>query len=252
MQKLWALNHVKVMSGNLKSERASMSQKIVERKVVIFKTLSDPTIIKASAERMKSGLFRRYGVLKPSADQIKQIAFEKSYEPYFVLDGKYTIDYYQGRSYNIPILQDSIEVVLFDHTLKPEPAKEKRQIRTIKIEGEERLIHERKEFLVLDTKGREVSPNRIHSAPQENRPQKTLAEIENDGKFEFDPSWEVEALKSRIARRPPEIKRIVDESLEISNRTLFYIPVYTIWFRNSKTGEEKAIKFDGVTAQPIY
>ena len=237
------------MSSNLLK---SMSEKIAKRKVIVFKTLSDHTIIKAAAEEMKSGLFKRYGVLRPPADQIKQIAFEKRYAPYFVLDGKYTIDYYQGRSYSIPILQDSIEVVLFDHTLKPEPAKEKRQTRTIKIEGEERLIHERKEFLVLDTKGREVSPNRIHSAPQENRPKKKIAEIENDGKFEFGPSWEVEVLKSRIAKRPPEIKRIVDESLEISNRTLFYIPIFTIWFRNTKTGEEKAIKFDGVTAQPIY
>ena len=239
------------MSSNLKPERASMSQKIAERKVVIFKTLSDPTIIKAAAERIKGGLFRRYGVLKPSADQIRQIAFEKSYEPYFVLDGKYTIDYYQGRSYSTPILQDSIEVMLFDHTLKPEPAKEERQTRTIKMEGEERLICERKEFLVLDSKGREVSLTRIPSAPQEKHPKKILAEIENGGKFEFGPSWEVEVLKSRIANRPPEIKRIVDESLEISNRTLFYIPMYTIWFRNTKTNEEKAIKFDGVSGHRL-
>jgi len=251
MPKPYVLDPVKVMKSNLVHARASVSTKIEKRKVVIFKTLSDPTVIKAAAEKMKGGLFRKYGVLKPPTDQIRQIAFEKSYEPYFVVDGRYIIDYYQGRSYSIPILQDSIEVVLFDHTLKPEPAKEKRQNRTIKIEGEERLIHEGKVYLVLDAKGREVSPKRIHSAPQENRPKKILAEFEKDGKFDFGPSWEVEVLKSRIAKRPPEIKRIVNESLEISTRTLFYIPIYKIWFQNTKTGEEKVIKFDGVTAQMV-
>jgi len=248
MLKPYDPNQVKVMRSNLLKP---LSQKIARRKVVVFKTLSDPTIVKAEAEKMKGSLFRRYGVLKPPADQIRQIAFEKSYEPYFVVEGKYTIDYYQGRSYTIPILQNSIEVVLFDHKIEPEPAKKGRQNRTIKIEGEERLIHKRKTCLVLDAKGREVSPKRIHSAPQEKRPKKTLAEFQNDGKSEFDPSWEVEVLKPRIARRPPEIKRIVGESLEISNRTLFYIPVYKVWFRNTKTGEEKVVKFDAVTAQRI-
>lgn len=244
MSRSYFLDHVKEMSSNLSK---SMSKKMARRKAVVFKTLSDPTVIKAAAEKMKGKLFKRYGFLETPADQIRQIAFEKSYEPYFVVDGNYNIDYYQGRSYSIPILQDSIEVVLFDHTLKPEPAEERKQNRTIKIEGEERLIHKRKAYLVLDAKGHEVSPKRIHSAPQEKQPKKILAEIEKTGKFSFSPTWEMEVLKSKIAKRPQGIKRIVNESLEISNRTLFYIPIYTIWFQNTKTGEEKAIKFDGVT-----
>lgn len=248
MLKTYDSNQVKVMRRNLLKP---ISQKIARRKVVVFKTLSDPTIIKAEAEKMKVKLFRRYGVMKPPADQIRQIAFEKSYEPFFVVDGKYTIDYYQRRTYTIPILQNSIEVVLFKHKIEPEPVKKRWKNRTIMIEGEERLILKRKKFLVLDAKGREASPKRIHSAPQERRPEKILAELQNDGKFSFDPSWEVEVLKPRIAKRPPEIKRIVDESLEISNRSLFYIPVYKVWFRNIKTGEEKILKFDAVTAQLI-
>lgn len=248
MPKTYVRNPVKEMSSNLLK---SMSEKIAKRKVIVFKTLSDHTLIKAEAEEMKVSLFRRYGILKPPADQIKQIAFEKSYQPYFVLDGSYAIDYYQGRVYTIPILQDSIEVVLFGHTLKPEPAKERRYNRTIKIEGEERLICKRKVYLVLDAKGREVSPKRIHSAPQEEYPKKILAAFKNDEKFDFGPSWEVEVLKSRIALRPPGIKRIVNESLEISNRTIFYIPMCKVWFRNTKTGEEKVMMFDGVSGQRL-
>ncbi len=189
--------------------------------------------------------------MKPPSDQIKQIAFEKTYEPYFVIEGKYKIDYYQARTYYIPILDNSVEVVLFNHTFNPEPLKAKWQERTLKLEGEERLIHERTAYLVLDSKGHEVSPKRIHSAPQEKKYKKILAEFREGEKPQFGSNWEEEVLKSKIAKRPPHVKRIVEETVEISNRTLFYVPVYKIWFQNTSTGEEKEVKFDGVTANMI-
>jgi hypothetical protein len=230
---------------------SSMSRKIARRKVVVFKTLADSTMIKAAAEKIKSRLFRKYLFMKPPSDQIKQIAFEKTFEPYFVVEGKYIIDYYQGRIYDIPILDNSVEVVLLDHTFKPEPTKTKWQKRTLKLEGEERLIHERTAYLVLDNKGHEISPDRIHSAPQEKKYKKMLAEFREREKPQFSSNWEEEVLKSKIAKRPLNIKRIVKETLQISNRTLFYVPVYKIWFQNTSTGEEKEVKFDGVTAQMI-
>lgn len=189
--------------------------------------------------------------MNPPSDQIKQIAFEKTYEPYFVVEGKYVIDYYQGRTYHIPILDNSVEVVLLNHTFNPEPTKTKWQRRTLKLEGEERLIHERAACLVLDNKGNEVPPERIHSAPQEKNYKKMLAEFREREKPQFGSNWEEEVLKSKIAKRPPNIKRIVKETVEISNRTLFFIPIYKIWFQNTNTGEEKKVKFDGVTANMI-
>jgi hypothetical protein len=228
-----------------------MSEKIVERKVIVYKTLVDPTIIKLAAEKIKDRVFRRYGFLKPPADQIRQISFEKDYEPYFVVEGKYTIDYYRGRTYTIPIDENAQEIVLLNQTLKPEPTKEWRQSKTIKIEGEERLIHEDKAYLVLDVNGCEVSPRRIPSAPHEEHPKKILAEYESARKLDFDPNREVEVLKSKIAKRPSEVKRIVNELFEVSDRAVIYIPVYKIRFQNMKTGEQKTVKFDGVTAQLI-
>jgi hypothetical protein len=228
-----------------------MSRKIAKRKVVVFKTLADSTMIKAAAEKVKSDLFRKYMFIKTQADQIRQIAFEKTYEPYFVVEGKYTIDYYQGRIYILELLDNSTEVVLLNHTFKPKSAKEKWQKRTLKIDGEERLIYERTACLVLDRKGREVSPEHIHSAPQEKRYKKILAEFEDKKKMKFGSKWEEKELKSRIAKRPLNVKRIVKETLEISNRRLFYVPVYKIWFQNTKTGEEKEVNFDGVTAKMI-
>lgn len=228
-----------------------MSEKIVERKVIVYKTLVDSTIVKLAAEKTKDKVFRRYGFLKPPADQIRQVSFEKDYEPYFVVEGKYTIDYYRGRTYTIPIDEDAQEIVLLNQTLRPEPTKEWPQNKTIKIEGEERLIHEGKAYLVLDVNGREVSPKRIPSAPQEVHPKKILAEYESARKLDFDPNKEVEVLKSKIVKRPREIKRVVNELFEVSDRAVIYIPIYKIRFQNAKTGEEKIVKFDGVTTQII-
>ncbi|MDH5783388.1 MAG: hypothetical protein OEZ35_06985 [Candidatus Bathyarchaeota archaeon] len=228
-----------------------MPEKIVERKVIVYKTQVDSTIVKLAAEKVKDRVFRRFGFLKPPADQIRQVSFEKDYEPFFVVEGKYTIDYYRGRTYTIPIDGNAQEIILLNQTLKPEPTKEWRQNKTIKIEGEERLIHEGKAYLVLDVNGREVSPKRVPSAPQEEHPKKILAEYESARKLDFAPNKEIEALKSKIARRPREIKRIVNELFEVSDRAVIFIPIYRIRFQNTKTGEQKTVKFDGGTAQII-
>lgn len=229
----------------------NMTEKVVERKVIVYKTQVDPTIVKLAAEKVKDKVFRRYGFLKPPADQIRQISFEKDYTPYFIVEGKYRIDYYRGRTYTIPIDQNAREIVLLNRTLKPEPTKEWQQHRAIRIEGEERLIHEDKAYLVLNVNGREVPAKRVPSAPQEERPKKILAEYENARKLDFDPSKEIEVLKSKIAKRPQEIKRIVNELFEVSDRAVIYIPIYRIRFQNVKTGEQKTVKFDGITAQVI-
>lgn len=224
---------------------------IVNRKVIVYKTLVDPTIIKLAAEKTKDRVFRRYGFLRPPANQIRQVSFEKDYEPYFVVEGKYTIDYYRERTYTIPIDTNALEIVLLDQTLKPEPTKEWHQNKTIKIQGEERLIHEDKAYLVLNTNGREVSAKRLPSAPQEEHPKKILAEYESARKLDFDPNREVEALRSKIAKRPREIGRIVNELFEVSDRAVIYIPIFSIRFQNTKTGEQKTVRFDGVTAQLV-
>jgi len=226
-------------------------EKIVERKVIVYKTQVDSTVIKLNAEKVKDRLFLRYWFLKPPANQIQQVSFEKDYEPFFVVEGKYTIDYYRGRTYTIPIDANAQEIILLNQILKPELTKERRQNKTIKIEGEERLIHEGKAYLVLDINGREVSPKRVPSAPLEEHPKKILAEYESARKLDFDPDKEVEVLKSKIAKRPREIKRIVNELFQVSDRAVIYIPVYKVRFQNARTGEQKTVKFDGSTARII-
>jgi len=223
-------------------------ERIAERKIIVYKTLIDPTVIKLATEKVKDRLFVKFGFLKPNPDQIQQVSFEKDYEAFVIVDGKYTIDYYRKRIYTIRVDEKAQEVILFNQTFKPENSSEPYG-KVIRIEGEERLIHQAKAYLVLSADGREVSPKRIPSAPSEEQSKKLLAEIESTKKLNILPDEEIDIIRRKIVKRPQEIKRIVHELFEVPDRAVIYTPIYRVRFQNLKTGEMKIVKFDGVTAK---
>jgi len=226
----------------------SIPEKLTERKIIVYKTLIDPTVIKLATEKVKDRLFVKFGFLKPNPDQIQQTAFEKDYEAFVIVDGRYHIDYYRRRIYTIRVDDKAQEVILFNQTFKPETSNEP-QGKVVRIEGEERLIHDAKAYIVLSTDGREVSPKRIPSAPSEEHSKKLAAEIETTKRLEILPNEEIDILRNKIVKRPPEIKRVVKELFEVVDRAVIYTPIYKVKFQNVKTGETKTVKFDGVTAR---
>ena len=226
----------------------SIPEKVTDRKIIVYKTLIDPTVIKLATEKVKDRLFVKFGFLKPNPDQIQQVSFDKDYEAFVVVDGKYNIDYYRRRVYTVRVDDRAQEVILFSQTFKPEVSSEPAG-KVVRIEGEERLIHEAKAYIVLSADGREVSPKRIPSAPSEEHSKKLAAEIEANKRLEILPNEEIDIMRSKIVRRPQEIKRVVKELFEITDRAVIYTPIYKVKFQNSKTGEVKTVKFDGVTAR---
>jgi len=223
-------------------------EKLADRKIIVYKTLIDQTVIKLATEKVKDRLFVKFGFLKPNPDQIQQASFEKDYEAFVIVDGKYHIDYYRRRIYTVRVDDKAQEVILFNQTFKPEVSNEPAS-KVVRIEGEERLIHEAKAYIVLSADGREVSPKRIPSAPSEEHSKKLAAEIETTKRLEILPNEEVDIIRSKIVRRPPEIKRVIKELFEITDRAVIYTPIYKVKFQNTKTGETKTVKFDGVTAR---
>ena len=228
----------------------SIPERLADRKILVYKTLIDPTVIKLATEKFKDRLFVKFGFLKPNPDQIQQISFEKDYEAFVIVDGKYHIDYYRRRIYTMRVDDKAQEVILFNQTFKPDISNEPPQGKVVRIEGEERLIQEAKAYIVLSADGREVSPKRIPSAPSEEHSKKLAAEIETTSKrIEILPNEEIDIIRNKIVRRPPEIKRVVKELFEVTDRAVIYTPIYKVKFQNIKTGEMKTVKFDGVTAR---
>ncbi|UCC33078.1 MAG: hypothetical protein JSW53_04635 [Candidatus Bathyarchaeota archaeon] len=232
----------------------SIPEKVVERKTIVYKTLVDPTVAKITGEKMKDKLFVRLGFLKPRPEEVKCVSVSKSYEPYLVVRGKYSIDYYRKRVYTVDVDEDVQEVILLKQsfkTLSPEkPAK--KGLRVIRLVGMERLFYEDAAYLILDKMGHEVAPDQVPEAPSEEEPEKTLTEFsEKIGKPEIPADMEVGVIRSKIVRRPQEIERVVKEIFEISERAIIYAPVYEVGFQNTKTGGVRAVRVDGITAKVI-
>jgi len=233
---------------------APMSEKIIERKVIVYKTLVDPTAVKLAGEKLKERLFAKFGFLKPKPEEIRCVSIDKNYEPYLVVDGRYAIDYYRRRVYTLEVDENVQEVIVLEKTFKPEAPKEppKRAYKVVELEGKERLFYENKAYLILDKTGREIAPELVPSAPSEEHPDQILADLgEKVRKLEVAPDKEVELLRSRVVKRPSDIGQVVKELFEVSERAIIYTPVYEIVFENIRSGEKKTVKMDGVTAKIV-
>ena len=229
-------------------------EKIAKRRTIVYKSRVDPTVVKLTAEKLKGGLFVKFGLSKPRPEEIRVVSVDKYYEPYIVVDGKYSVDYCKKRVHTLGVDEKTEEVLFLGETFKPEsvvsPAGEIRKV--IKLEVEERVSGEEKTYVILDKTGHEISPDQVPSAPSEEHPHKMLREIrKKSGKVKISPQKGVEIVKSRIVKRPPDADVIENELFQISEHVVIYSPIYEITFRNVKTGEEKIVRIEGVTAKIV-
>lgn len=228
----------------ISAETSPTKENIVERKTIVYEAPIDPTVIRVSGEKLKQQLFTRLGLLKPKSEEIQFISLDKYYEPYIVISGKYFIDYYRKCTYIFKVDEGVKEVVLLNYKFLPEAAKSSR---IIKLPGEERLIKEAKAFLIMDKNGRDTTVDNLPSAPSEKKPEKVIKEFG----IELAENVDVNFVRERIAKRPKDISRIVEEVFEITDRSVIYTPRFKLRFKHVKTGEEKVMILDGVTFRKI-
>ncbi|MFQ5836936.1 MAG: hypothetical protein ACE5HG_03690 [Candidatus Bathyarchaeia archaeon] len=231
-----------------------MLEEIPERKIVVYKTLVDPTVVKIAGEKLKTKMFTRFLFMKPRPEEIQTVSVEKYYEPYFLVDGNYSIDYYRKRFYTFNVDRRVQEVILLEKTLTPDLPKKRSKMsyKSITLEGEERLLYENKACLLLNEAGREVNPRQVPSAPCEEHPKKVLKKFkENMKNVEAAPNKEIDVLSSKIVKKPSDVERVVKEQFQVSERSVIYKPVYKLTFKNVRTDEVKTVKIDGVTGRPI-
>jgi len=233
---------------------AEVPESIARRKVIVYKSRVDPTTIKLTAEKMKNKLFVKFGFSKPRPEEIRVVSVDKYYEPYILVDAKYSIDYYKTRVYTLDVDNETEEVRILGEAFKPETVvgltKESRKV--IKLEAQECLSYEDKAYVILDKTGREIPLDQVPTAPSEDHPHKILKEVgKKAGRVKFSRQKGIEPVKAKIVKRPPDADRIEDELFQISEHAVIYNPIYEITFRNVKTGEEKTIRIDGVTAKII-
>jgi len=231
----------------ISAETPSTKEKIVERKTIVLEALVDPTLIKVACEKLKKQLFTKFAFywFQPKLEDIQFVSLEKYYEPYIVISGKYFINYLRKCTYILKVAEGVREVILRANKYVPETSKSNR---IVKLHGEERLINEAKAFLILDKNGRDATVDNLPSAPSEKKPEKVIKKL---GIEELAENADVNFIKERIAKCPKDMCRIVEEIFEVTERTVIYCPRYKLLFRWVKTGEERILVLDAVTAERI-
>lgn len=233
----------------ISAETPKIKENIVERKTIVYEAPIDAAVMRVSGEKFKLNLFASFGGLfKPKAEEIQFVSIEKYYEPYMVVSGKYFLDYYRKCTYTFRVDDVVKEVVLLDRKFVPAGSSYGKNARTVSLHGEERLNTEATAFLILDKNGKDAVLNKLPSAPSEKNPKKIFKEF---GITEFPENADVDMVRGRIAKRPADLSRIVEEVFEISERSVIYTPRFKLLFRNTKNGEEKILMLDGVTSEKI-
>jgi len=220
-------------------------ENIVERKTIVYETHMDPALVRVTGEKLKKQLFIRFGLFKPKSEEIQFISLDKYYEPYIVISGRYFIDYFRKCIYFFKVGEPVTEVVILNRKFIPAASKNQKQV---KLYGEERVVHEVKSFSIMDKNGQDAQVDNLPSAASEKNPEKT---IEQFGIEQFPENADVDFVRARIARRPEDTNRIVEEIFEVTERTVFYAPRFKVTFKNTVTGEEKALVIDGVSTKRI-
>lgn len=221
----------------------------MNRKTVIYETLTDPTVIRIGAEKGKNKLFAKYLLQLNNPAEIEFVSIEKYYEPFVAVSGKYSIDYYRKCTYTIKVDRDVKEVILLNQTFTPKSTPDPRtNEQSFKMEGEEQLVKENRIFLLLDKLGQQSRSDELPSGPSEKNPEKLVKLLQLQ---EIPANVEVDAVRNRIMQRPADVNRIVSELFEINERALIYTPRFRVKYKSQKIGKKAYMEFDGVTARLI-
>ena len=231
----------------------SVPEKIAARKIIVYKSRIDPKTVRATAEKMKTKLFRKFVFMKPKPEEVQVVSIDKYFEPYVIVDGEYCIEYSKNWTRNIQVDETMQELTIFGEKIMPTSLKDrlKTPCKIVKLTGDGRFKREAKAHLIFDLHWREVGLEQLPFVPFEEQPEKILSTLEQKfGDTNVDAEKEVEILKSRLVRGPSEILSIHNELFKVSERAVIYKPIYKITVQNIKTKKEITLLIDAITGKP--
>jgi len=236
------------------SKNITIPEEIVERKIIVYKPRIDIKTVRATAEKMKTQLFRKFVFMKPKPEEVQLVSINRYFEPYVVVDGEYSIDYSKNWVHNIQVDDTMQELTLFGEKVRPKTLRGNLQIpcKILQLTGEGRFKLEAKAHIIFDKQWREVGLEQLPFIPFEEQPEKILSNLDQKfGNAEMSTEKEVEILKSRIVRRPSEILCIHNELFKVSERAVIYKPMYKVTVRNVKTKKETTMIIDAITGKTM-
>ncbi len=225
---------------------------MVESKTVVLKTRVDPHTIGLQLEEQKTAFFTKLGFLKPNREHVRLIGYEKYYEPYILIGGKYSLTYYRKHTFNIEVGNQTREIFISGRKFKPKTSPAgKNQKREIHLEGEEHAHCERELFFILDRLRREIPPESFSFAPYTVQTEGTDAVNLSLRRIRVSSEEVIELLRSRIAKRPTDLAEILKETFEINENMIVYRPFFEFIFQNTNTNKYVTLQVDGISGEQV-
>ena len=227
-------------------------KKPLKSTVLVQKISKDYKAIKNIIDKNMIKTFSKMYFIKPKANEIECEAIELCYDSFLIANTKYNIEYYQNKKYHIDLAENIAEVIIFDHSIKPNDVTEKSRIlknpkKEIVIESKERVNHEITKQLAINRKGRIIDRKELPSAPCEPDPVKFLDEYDTNVRHPEVYMWDI--LKKAVMKRPPNVSEVINEKFLVTEQVLVYTPIYEARCRNLNSYEIKIIPVSGVTGK---
>jgi hypothetical protein len=227
----------------------TLPQSIVEVKTIVLKPRLDQSDILAIGDKVKPQLFSKFG-FKPKPEVIKLLAFEQYFEPYFVIGGKYVLDYCRKHVIEAEVDKKTTRLYVAGQEFNSKESDSKTRRRVVELTGEEHVHHEKQGYYILDRMTREIPPESLPLSP--------FVVLEKSSELNYlfkrmhiSDEIQIEFLKTKIAQRPADVAEIMKEIFDITDRTITYYPMYLLTFEETRKRKEATVSIDGITGQAL-
>ena len=208
-------------------------------------------------ERKKKSAFRSF-LHSPEKSEIHVHSLKLIYEPFLVLSGIYTSDFYRKAIHTIKVPSNVKEVILGEGTfpirkksefvkkLTPKGAKNK-----VDMELEEHVFIEDEKKIILDHHGKERSSFKYNLDPKnrEHYPQKILSQNEART-LEITVEQAADKLTSKLRHSLKTNVRELKEDIKIQEILEIYVPYYEARLIGPKK-QVKILRVDAVRKEVI-
>lgn len=234
------------------SKLISIQEKIVDRKVIFFRSAFEIKTIRKRAEKAKSQMFSKYFFLKSKPEESEINTIDKYFEPYIVVDGLYSIDFSKEWNHSIKVNDEMQILKISNKNFEPNFLDNRVDLpyKVLELEGTGRFHHEERKRIVFDEKWNEVGLDLLPYLPFEEDVQEILSESVNQKLTEdLNAEKEVEILKSKIFKRPTDFSIIHRERFNVLERALVFKPMYRVTATHIKTQKKVTFVIDGVNGK---
>jgi len=236
------------------SETTIIPETIVKRKVIVYKPSLGIIAARTSAEKNKTQLFTKYFFLKSKPEEIKIDSLDKYFEPYLVIDGKYSIDYSMKWNHSIQVDEEMRNLKILNKKIEPKSVNNHLELpyKLLELEGIGSFFHEARVRIIFDQQWNEVGLEQLPYLPFEEKPEEIISETGPQlANQNLIAEKEVDLLKSKILKRPTNILKVHDELFNVTERSLIFKPMYKV--TASHIGNQKKATFiiDGINGNII-